>query len=73
MSDYLLVESPPTQSLRIKSEPLTYTGIYNGLGSRSGCDLRKNYNITLFMRWLAKAELPNYNYGLDVKALAPGV
>jgi hypothetical protein len=31
---YLLVESPPTQSLRIKAEPITYTGIDNGLGSR---------------------------------------
>jgi hypothetical protein len=39
---YLLVESPPTLSLRIKAKLLTCTGIYNGLGSRSGCDFRRN-------------------------------
>jgi hypothetical protein len=57
---YLLVESHPTLSLRIKAKSLPYAGIYNGLGS-----------IALFMRRLARAELPNHD--LSVKTLALGV
>jgi hypothetical protein len=56
---YLLVESSPTLSLRIKAKSLPYTAIYNGLGSRSGCGLRRNWSIALFMRRLARVELPN--------------
>jgi hypothetical protein len=41
-----------TLSLRIKAKSLPHTGIYNGLGSRSGCGFR-------VMRWLARAKLPN--------------
>ena len=37
---YLLVESPHSLSLKIKAKALPYTGIYNGLGSRSGCGFR---------------------------------
>jgi hypothetical protein len=49
---YLLVERSHIQSL-------SYTGIYNGLGSRSGCGLRRNKSIALFLRRLVRVELPN--------------
>jgi hypothetical protein len=39
---YFIEESPPQKSLRITAESLPYTGIYNGLGRRSGCGLRRN-------------------------------
>ena len=53
-----------TKSLRITTESLPYTGICNGIGRRSGCDLRRKQSIALFMRRLARSELPNQNYGL---------
>jgi hypothetical protein len=62
---YLLVESPHTQSLRLKAKSLPYTGIYNCLGIRSGCGLRRNQSIALFMRRLGRAELP-----LEVRSMA---
>jgi hypothetical protein len=34
------IASGITLSLRIKAKSLPYTGIYNGLGSRSGCGFR---------------------------------
>jgi hypothetical protein len=39
------IASGITLSLRIKAKSLTYTGIYSGLGSRSGCGFRvMNYS-----------------------------
>jgi hypothetical protein len=32
----------PHKTLRITAESLPYTGIYNGLGRRLGCGLRRN-------------------------------
>jgi hypothetical protein len=64
------IASGTTLSLRIKAKSLPYTRIYNGLGSRSSCGLK---SVALFMRWLARAELPNYSHDLGVKALALGV
>ena len=50
------IASGITLSLRIKAKSFPYTRIYNGLGSRSGYGFK---SIAIFMRWLARMELPN--------------